>query len=301
MLVIAMCLVALQAAGAQPDASADPLRLVAQGRRAVQQGNHADALKLYERALEAQPDLVEGHLGAGIVLDLMGEYERARGHLTKAIELAPPELKPTALQAMAVSYVFENRTDDAARFFQQLYDLHNGSGNHGGAAAAANALGRVYLEAGKTSEARRWYETGHEIASRQPDEPASQLPLWQFRWIHAQGRIAAREGNADEARRQVAAARTLVESTPSLKDEGPTLAYLAGYVAFHLGDYQEARTELAKADQSDPFILMLEAQTAERLRDRAAAQGFWRKVLESNGHSIQNAIARPRAKKAVGK
>ncbi|HEY8536660.1 MAG TPA: tetratricopeptide repeat protein, partial [Vicinamibacterales bacterium] len=285
MLTALVVMLAVQVAGAQPDPSADPLRLVAQGRRAVQQGNHAEALRLYEQALEAQPDLVEGHIAAGIVLDLMGEYERAREHLTKAIELAPPELTPTALQAMAVSYVFGNETADAARFFQQLFDHHNANGNPAGAAAAANALGRVYLEAGKTEEARRWYETGYEVASRQPDEPASQLPLWQFRWLHAQGRIAAREKKAGEARRHVAAARKLVESTPSLSDEGPTLAYLAGYVAFHLGDYRQAREELAKADQNDPFILMLEAQTAERLRDRAAAQEFWKKVLQSNAHN----------------
>ena len=44
---------------------------------------------------------------------------------------------------------------------------------------------------------------------------------------------------------------------------------------------------------------MLEAQTAKRLRDSAAAQEFWKKVLQSNAHNIQNAIARPRAKKAI--
>ena len=60
-----------------------------------------------------------------------------------------------------------------------------------------------------------------------------------------------------------------------------------------------ARTELARADQEDPFILMLQAQAAEKAGDPTAARGFWEKALESNAHSLQNAFARPLAKKAV--
>ena len=280
-------------------AQADTLQLVQQGRRAVADGNHAEGLALYEKALATQPQLPEAHLGAGIVLDLMGEYSRAREHLTKAIEQAPPELRSNALQAMAVSHAFERHAAEAARFFQQIYDANVEGGQFAAAAGTANALGRLYLEVGDTKQARRWYETGYEMARRQPAEPGSQLALWRFRWLHALGRIAAREGKSAEARKQVAAARELVESTPSLKDEGPTLAYLAGYVELHLKNYAAARTELAKADQDDPFILMLQAQAAEKAGDRAAARGFWEKALELNAHSLQNAFARPLAKKAL--
>ena len=280
-------------AQAAPDASA----LVQKGRRLVADGEFARGLALYEQALAAQPGLADAHLAAGIVLDLMGRYTDARGHLTQAIEQAPPELKANTLNAMATSYAFERRTRDAAAFFQQVYDLEQGAGRPGGAAAAANALGRLYLETGDVTKARQWYQTGYEMARRQPDEPASQLMLWELRWLHAQGRIAARANDAASARRHVNAARQLVAATPALKDEGPTVAYLAGYVALYTNDVATARAELAKADQRDPFNLMLQAEAAEKAGDKAAAQGFWEQVLTLNGHGLQHALSRPVAQK----
>jgi tetratricopeptide (TPR) repeat protein len=193
--LVSMCLlsgVTVAIAQEPPDASA----LVQKGRRLVADGDFAEGLALYEQALAAQPGLADAHLATGIVLDLMGRYADARKHLTQAIEQASPELKASTLNAMATSYAFERRVADAAGFFQQVYDLEQGAGRPAGAAAAANALGRLYLETGDLKKARQWYQTGYEMSRRQPDEPASQLALWELRWQHAQGRIAARAGDA---------------------------------------------------------------------------------------------------------
>jgi tetratricopeptide (TPR) repeat protein len=283
------------AAQAPQDASA----LVQQGRRLVADGQFVEALALYEQALGVQPGLTDAHLAAGIVLDLMGRYADARTHLTQAIERASPELKANTLNAMAISYAFERRTADAAAFFRQAYDLEEGAGRPAGAAAAANALGRLYLETGDFKKARQWYQTGYEMARRQPDEPASQLALWELRWLHAQGRIAARARDAASARRHVEAARQLIATTPALKDEGPTVAYLAGYVALYTGDIATARSELAKTDQRDPFHLRLQAEAAEKAGDKAAAQAFWKQILTLNGHGLQHALSRPVAQQKV--
>jgi cytochrome c-type biogenesis protein CcmH/NrfG len=137
------------------------------------------------------------------------------------------------------------------------------------------------------------------MARRQPDEPASQLALWELRWLHAQGRIAAREGRAADARRFVDEARALVSRTPALKDEGPTVAYLAGYVALYTGDAAEARKALASANQTDPFNLMLMAEAAEKTGDAAAAREYWSRILTLNGHGIQHALSRPVAARRV--
>jgi tetratricopeptide (TPR) repeat protein len=296
-LVVFSLLAGLSGVAAQtpPDASA----LVQQGRRLVADGQFAEALALYDQALGVQPGLTDAHLAAGIVLDLMGRYEEARRHLTQAIERASPELKANTLNAMAISYAFERRTADAAAFFRQVYDFEQGAGRPGAAAAAANALGRLYLETGDVKKARQWYQTGYEMARRQPDEPASQLALWELRWLHAQGRMAARARDGVSARRHVEAARQLIATTPALKDEGPTVAYLAGYVALYTGDVASARSELAKADQRDPFNLMLQAEAAEKAGDKAAAQAFWKQILTLNGHGLQHALSRPVAQKKV--
>jgi len=290
-LLVWMCLwLVPSGAGAQesPDASA----LVQKGRRLVAEGKLAEGLTLYEQALAAQPTLADAHLATGIALDLLGRYPEARRHLTRAIDLAPPELKANTLSAMAISYAFERRTSDAAAFYQQVYDIDQAA-RPAGAAATANALGRLYLETGDVKKARQWYQTGYEMARRQTDEPSSQLALWELRWLHAQGRIAARAGDAAAARRHVEAARQLVATTPALKDEGPTVAYLAGYVALYTGDVATARSELARADQRDPFNLMLQAEAAEKGGDTTAARGYWTQVLALYGHGLQHALSRP--------
>ena len=104
-----------------PRASAqqpNPVRLVQQGRRLNADGRQEAALKLYEQALALQPDLFDAHLAEGIALDLLGRYAEARRHLTRAIELAPSDAKVPALNAMAVSYAFECKAGEGARFYQ---------------------------------------------------------------------------------------------------------------------------------------------------------------------------------------
>ena len=276
----------------------DPLTLVQQGRRLNADGRQAEALELYDRALRINPDQFEAHLASGIALDLLSRYNEARTHLSRAIQLAPEDGKRPALMAMAVSWAFQNRTADAAKVYEQVFDRDVSTGRHADAAEAANALGRLYLETGDPAGARRWYQTGYEQARRQPAEPGSQLALWKFRWLHAQARIAAREGKPTDATlREI---RALVASSKELADEAPAVAYLEGYVALHRDDPKAALTALAGADQADPFILMLIARAHEQLKERTAARQTWQKVLTLNGHSLQNALARPAARAALG-
>ena len=77
--------------------------------------------------------------------------------------------------------------------------------------------------------------------------------------------------------------------------------YLAGYVAYYAGDYKNALVELQKANQNDPFILLLMAQSYEKIGDEAQAKTLYEKILTFNTHNPPNAFARPIAKKKVGK
>jgi len=74
---------------------------------------------------------------------------------------------------------------------------------------------------------------------------------------------------------------------------------LTGYVAFYAADYKTALSELQKADQRDPFILCLIAQTYEKMGDQPQALEYYRKILASNGHNPPAAYARPLARKKL--
>ena len=197
---------------------------------------------------------------------------------------------------MAVSYAFERDAAGAARFYRQVFDREEASQDLGGAAETANALGRVYLESGDLDNAFKWYQTGYETSRRQPKRPADQIDLWDLRWAHAQARIAARRGRADEARRQAAIVGTLLDKHTN-DDQRIQYPYLVGYIDLYLKDYQGAIGELQKADQNDPFILSLLAQAYEKAGDASKARESYAQVLASNAHSLNNAFARPLARK----
>ena len=170
----------------------------------------------------------------------------------------------------------------------------------GGAAETANALGRIYLESNDLDNAAKWYQTGYETSRRQPKLPADQADLWDLRWAHAQARIAARKGNAAEARKQMAIVKGLLDKGTN-PDQQIQYPYLAGYVALHLKDYRGAIAALTQADQKDPFILVLLAQAYEKSHDAANARQCYAEALASNAHSLNNAFARPLAKKKLAR
>ena len=288
-----------QAAAPSPQTD-DPADYVKQARRLVADGAHDEALALYEKAIAAQPSSFEAHLGAGIVLDLKLQFADARMHLTKALEFAPDEAKAQVMNALAVSYAFEGNAKESASFYQKTFDQEMAESNFGAAAGTANALGRVYLETGDVANARRWYQTGYESARRQADATTAELTLWEFRWLHAQGRIAARAGQLDDAHKAVSAARALLDRTRrsrTRRHRGTTSPDTWS------STQKITRTRSKSCNRrppDDPFVLSLLARAYEGAGEADRARETWAKVLEFNGHSLQNAFARPMAVQKVG-
>jgi tetratricopeptide (TPR) repeat protein len=244
------------------------------------------------------PNLYEAHLASGIALDLKGNFAEARQHFTKAVELAPADAKQQALRALAVSFAFEGNASEAEKFEQQVFDARLLAHDFTGAAEIANELARIYLESGDTANAYKWYGSGYETAQRKPNLTDADKNLWLFRWEHAQARIAAREGKADDAKQHVAAAKAALDKANN-PDQARFFPYLTGYVAFYAGDYKTAIADLQKADQHDPLILALLGEAYEKNGDQTQAMDYYRKVLASNAHNPTNAFARPLAKKKL--
>jgi tetratricopeptide (TPR) repeat protein len=303
MIVAAANVAAAQASATPPSQSPsptdDPAGLVAQGEKLNAQGKQAAAMALYKRALQVDPHFSDAHLATGIALDLEGQYAEARTHLQEAIASAASDsVKARALRTMAISYAFTRQAGEAAKYEQQVIDADLAKQDWLGAADVDDELARIYLESGDLDNAYRWYQTGHETALKKTDLPAAQRDLWDFRWEHAEARIAARRGQHANAAQHVAAAKAIIDRGTN-PDQVKFFPYLTGYVALYLGDYQQAITDLQKADQHDPFILGLIAQAYEKMGDKAHAMDYYRQVLTINTHNPPNAFARPLAKQKV--
>lgn len=275
---------------------------VRQARRATGQGNLDEAYKLYHDAQEKNPQLMEAQLGLGTLLDLQGKYDEARKHIANAIELAKPEQKIQALKSMAISYAFTKDCKNATRYEQQAFDqqMSQSPPDTNAAAETANELARICIESGDLGAAEKWYRTGHDTAFKKADLTDAEKDLWNFRWEHAEARIAARRGNKAEAQKHVAAAKTIIDRGVIDKNQAVFFPYLTGYVAFYGGDYKTAIADLQQSNQRDPFILALLAQAYEKAGQKEQAMELYKKVLTMNIHNPTGAFSRPLAKEKAG-
>ena len=272
-----------------------PADQVQAAEKLLQSGDAAGGIAALQKIAAASPSSFDVHLLLGRFLDLEGRHAEARTYLEQAVKLAPDDERNTALTALAVSYAFESKPDEAARYYQRVYDADVQADDRGAAAGRANALGRIYLESGNVAKAEQWYKTGYEMARTVPGLPSAQSALWEMRWHNAMGRIAARRGQVKAAQEHAAAAKALLDRGGN-ENQAVFYPYLLGYIAFFGKDYKRAVDELTKGDLTDPFVLGLIAQSYDKLGDRPKAEEYFRKVLATPAHNINSAFARPLAR-----
>jgi len=290
--------VTLLAQRPQASGPADPAAdLLRQARQKLTEGKQDEALVIYKQAVESFPKSVQANNQTGVLLDLMGQYGEARKYFGKAIDAAAsPQAKGQAQRAMAMSYAFEGDCKNAAKYESPLYEQYLEAKDYYNAGETADEVARVCIDAGNLDEAYAWYQKGHEAGLNETD--GKQKDLWNFRWEHALGRIAARRGKADEAQKHVAAAKAVLDKGTN-PQQAPFFPYLVGYVAFYSGDYKTALDELQKSNQNDPFIQCLIGQTYEKLGDKEKASEYYKKAAGTTAHNPPGAYARLFARKKL--
>ncbi len=297
-LAVAVTLTALVPAFAQPQGPAAP-EFVRQGQRLMREGKLEDALALYRETLKGSPNSIPANIAAGSVLDLMGKGTEARAYFAKAIAAAEtPEQKAQANRSMAMSYAFEADCAKTVEYEQRVFDIYAAQKNYYQQGEIADEAARVCIDSGDLDTASKWYKTGHDVGLQEPDISAERRDLWEFRWEHAQARLAARRGNAAEARRHVASAKAILDKGTNPQQQ-MFFPYLVGYVDFYTGDYKGALEQLQKANQRDPFIQCLIGQTYEKLGDKAQAMEYYRKAAGATSHNPPAAYAVPFARRKL--
>jgi Flp pilus assembly protein TadD len=294
--LIAALALSVLCAGVAHSQTPDPASLVKQGRAHMTEGRLAEAAKLFGQAVTLDSRSFDAQLAMGTVLDLQGHYVEARRHLAEAINYAPVgPARNQAMTAMAISYIFESKTAEAVKYLTPIHTQQLFAKDLGGAAGTANAIGRIHVEAGDAANARQWYVRGYEHAKQIEGLQTAERDLWELRYLHALARIAARDGKPEEARKQLAAFEQVMNRRAMLADDNEIYRYLAGYVAYYAKDHDRAIAELSKGNQADPFIVHLLAMAYEAKGDAASAQQQYRRTLELNTHSLNNAFSRPHA------
>jgi len=299
MLVFSFVPASLFAQAAQPPAQRQQPEFIKQGQQLMREGKLEEALALYRQTLQASPLSLPANIAAGNVLDLVGKGEEARKYFQKAIDVAEkPEQKASANRAMAMSYALEGSGKKAVEYEQKVFDYYVTAQDFFQQGEIADEAARVCIDSGDFDTALHRYKEGHDAGLKEPDIKPARVDLWNFRWEHAQARIAARHGNIAEALDHVTAAKAILDKGTN-PEQAPFLPYLKGYVAFYGQDYKTAVEELSKANQNDPFIQCLLGQTYEKLSEKDKAIESYRKAAAATAHNPPVAYGVPFAKKRL--
>jgi tetratricopeptide (TPR) repeat protein len=291
--LVVLLLSSASAAFAQRSGVSQP-EFVRQAQQLVRDGKLPDALARYEQELRTTPSSVPANTGAGVVLDLMGRSAEAKRRFTSAIDAAPtPSAKANALRALAMSYAFDSDCRNTVKYERFVFDYWVTMKDAYQQGEILNEAARVCIEAGEFDIAERLYLEGRDAGLKEPAIEPNRVALWNFRTEHALARLAARRNQPAEAKRHMAAAKTILDGNPEMaKDQAVFFPYLAGYVAFYASDYKTALAEFQQANQQDPFIQVLTAQTCEKLGEKEKALELYRKAAATTGHNPPAAFAR---------
>jgi len=282
-----------------PSSQQEQPEFIKQGQQLMREGKLDAALALYRQTLQTSPDSLEANTAAGSVLDLMGQGEEARQYFGKAIQVADtPEHKAMAQRAMAMSYAFEGDCKKIIQHEQAVFNYYGSVKEFFRQGETADEAARVCIDSGDLDTAYHWYQVGHDTGLKEPDIKPARVDLWNFRWEHAQARIAARRGSQAEAQKHVAAAKAILDKGTN-PEQQPFFPYLEGYVAFYAGDYKTALQDLLKANQNDAFVQCMIGQTYEKLGDEQKASEYYRKASTAIAHNPAAAYAVPLAKKKL--
>ncbi|MBI2505380.1 MAG: tetratricopeptide repeat protein [Candidatus Latescibacteria bacterium] len=125
----------------------------------ARQGNLAEAMDEYQRALSLDPRTYEAHKNAGVLYAQQGDLEAAHRHYQQAIELKPRYVE--ALNAQGLVLMERGQLDSAeARFREAVAEFEY--------APAYNNLGGACMQQGKYLEAIQAYRQAVALDDRDP-------------------------------------------------------------------------------------------------------------------------------------
>ncbi len=245
-------------------------------------------------------------------LDVEGKHAEARALFQTLIDNAPdPAAKAAATRRLAMSYAYDGNCAKSIELEEQVIAywvsrrVAEPQNAHYQEGEMANEAARVCIDAGNIDEAERMYRRGTELGNAEPEPRTHPKSLWDFRLAHANARIAARRGNAAEAKRWIAEARKILDADPKMAEgQAQYLPYLVGYVALYTNDLATAESEFTKtmaAMQNDPFQVVLLGMTYEKMGQQAKATELYKKAYDmSTGSNPPNVHSRAFTKKKLG-
>ena len=200
-----------------------------------------------------------------------------------------------AMFTRTVVYVDQGKADQALKEMQKQYDLGARIGDTAAMSGDAESMGDILLNAGKPDEARKRYDQSLSLLEKSGLSSDVKEDAKLAHHYHL-GRVALKKNDLATAKTEAAAylSGATAKNNPARIRQAHQFA---GMVALKEKNFDQAISELAQADQQNPYVLYKIAVAHQGKGDQAKATEMFKQAAESyNLPTLEYAFIRAKAK-----
>jgi len=263
-------------------------------------GRFDESIAQYRKALSIDPHFVASHYGIASDLTFQGKHAQAIAETQKMDAAAQNDGdRRFAMFTRTVVYLDQGKTDRALQEMDKQYALGAKIGDTAAMAGDAESAGDILLNAGKPDEARKRYDQALSLQdksslSSEVKEDANLAHHYDL------GRVALAKNDLATAKSE--AAEYLRGAEAKQNDFRIRQAHeLAGVIATKEKNFDQAISELEKANQQDPYVIYESAVAYAGKGDQAKAKEAYKQAAEMYIlPTINYALIRVKAGKQAG-
>jgi tetratricopeptide (TPR) repeat protein len=242
-------------------------------------GRFDESIGQYRKALSIDPHFTPSNFGIASNLMFQNKHNEAIAESRKLDKTARDDgARRLAMFTRTLVYVDQGKTGEALEEMQKQYELGARIGDTAAMADDAVSMGDILLEAGKSDEALKRYEQALnlQLKSSLPENVKEDARLAHRYNV---GRVALKRNDLGTAKAEAAA--YLNGATAKNNDTRIRQAHaLAAMTALQEKKYDQAITELALANQQDPYVVYLGALAQRGKGEEAQARDTFKRAAE---------------------
>ncbi|MGH7450922.1 MAG: tetratricopeptide repeat protein [bacterium] len=262
-------------------------------------GRYDEAITNYQKAVALNPKFAfsQGKIGDNLVF--MGKFEEGRAAYRKAIEMeTTPSGKLTRMAALAYSYIYEGKPEQALAEEEKILQKATQEVLPEWQAGTYSANCDIYIETGNFDKAEQSLAECRKVVTASQLSPAIKESFAKDA-LFDEAVIAAKRKDFTTATTKADEFRARIEAGKDPK-EMETHHALLGRIYFEKGEYAKAVEHLKQANQENPYTLFFLAFATSEAGDMTKATELYKKVVNWNENSLNYALVRSKAMKALG-
>lgn len=265
------------------------------GELLLKMGKYDESIAQYKKAFEKDPvNFASSLSGIGDNFIFKGDYETARKYYQDYYDKASiPVAKLSALFLKAVSYIYEGKTENAIKTFDDYRIMAEKENLVPTAIGSYVNQGYVHTESGNPAEGMKLYDKANELLgkSKLPEADKENMNTSSMMW-HVYFLVSNDE--LDKAIPELEKYKQKVESRKNPGEE-MNLNSMLGFYEMKKGNYDKAIEYFSKANKEDPWTMYYTAVAYNKKGDRQNALKLFEKITNWNVNSMRLALVRKRA------